>query len=392
MGLAEGIFRDLYSRCDLARLQRKPKVGRLEKSMRALTIFISAIIAGLLVSCSDEIKKTESVETLSIETWRLADGSEFPSGRLLSRAEDGVALSDGTLIVADQRYGLAKVDMFGNVEDFGEFRAVGYSHSPPEREGGPNGVHFTPDKSHILTADVFSGIIYKTSVDEGTTKAIYSHEFGVNTAIQDSTGAIWFTQSTQNLTEERLFEAAARPMPDGVLYRLPSAVDVLVEKKPEVVLQGLNFANGFYLDESKNRFYLSETLAHRVLAFDLDIAKGTITNQSTLAAIPSPDNMQLNHDGRLWVASPLSNRIYSIDVDTGDSFVVFDAQTEWGADAVAEVLSRPEGERGFVDFLVPELTGEMPGLLTGMIIPDSTGSFFVANLGGALINVPTEQE
>ena len=68
MGLAEGIFRDLYSRCDLARLQRKSKVGRLQKSMRALTIFISAIIAGLLVSCSDEIKKTESVETLSIET------------------------------------------------------------------------------------------------------------------------------------------------------------------------------------------------------------------------------------------------------------------------------------------------------------------------------------
>ena len=179
-------------------------------------------------------------------------------------------------------------------------------------------------------------------------------------------------------------------MPDGVLYRLPSADDVLGENKPEVVLEGLNFANGFYLDESKNRFYLSETLAHRVLAFDLDTAKGTITNQSTLAAIPSPDNMQLNHDGRLWVASPLSNRIYSVDVDTGDSFVVFDAQTEWGADAVAEVLSRPELERGVVDFLVPELTGEMPGLLTGMIIPDSHGSFFVANLGEALIKVTTE--
>ena len=39
--------------------------------------------------------------------WDLSDGNEFPENRPLSRAEDGVMLSDGTLIVADQRYGLA---------------------------------------------------------------------------------------------------------------------------------------------------------------------------------------------------------------------------------------------------------------------------------------------
>ena len=40
------------------------------------------------------------------------------------RAEDGVELPDGTLIVADQRYGLAKIDTAGNVEPFGNFEAV----------------------------------------------------------------------------------------------------------------------------------------------------------------------------------------------------------------------------------------------------------------------------
>jgi sugar lactone lactonase YvrE len=362
-----------------------------EVFMPSFSTLVSLTFAALLFSCSQEAQQVESAAAPPKDSWALADGSEFPAGRPLARAEDGVELPDGTLIVADQRYGLAKIDTNGNVEPFGNFDAVDYAHNPPEREGGPNGVHFSADKTDILTADVFSGQIYKTSVEKGTTEIIYSHDFGVNTAIEDSTGAVWFTQSTQNITEERLFEAIARPIPDGVLYRLPPVTGESMLVKPEAVLEGLNFANGFYLDESKNRVYLSETLGHRVLAFDLDIAEGTIANQSTLSAIPSPDNMQLNHDGRLWVASPLSNQIFSIDVETGESFVVFDAQTDSGAKAVLEGLRRSELGEGIVDLLVPETIGDMPGLLTGMIIGESPESFYVANLGEALIKVSVKQ-
>ena len=53
-----------------------------------------------------------------------------------------------------------------------------------------------------------------------------------------------------------------------------------------------------------------------VLSFDLDIAKGILSNKSVLAEIPSPDNMRLNHDYSLWVASPLSNRIFSVDTNS----------------------------------------------------------------------------
>ena len=362
-----------------------------EVVMSKFHTLVSVAFVFLLSSCSQETQQVEIATAPSKDSWALADGSEFPAGRPLSRAEDGVELPDGTLIVADQRYGLVKIDTAGNVEPFGKFEAIGYAHNPPEREGGPNGVHFTADKTGILTADVFSGQIYKTSVESGTTEVIYSHQFGVNTAIGDSTGAIWFTQSTQNRTEERLFEAIARPIPDGLVYRLPPVTDDATLVKPEAVLEGLNFANGFYLDETNNRFYLSETLGHRVLSFDLNIAEGTIANQRTLTIIPSPDNMQLNHDGRLWVASPLSNQIFSIDVETGESFVVFDAQTDSGASAVLEGLRRSQLGEGIVDLLVPETIGNMPGLLTGMIIGESPESFYVANLGDALIKVLVKQ-
>ena len=342
---------------------------------------ISSLLFG--ISCSSN-EDDSSKNKLS---WNLTDGVEFPKNRPLSRAEDGVILSDGTLIVADQRYGLAKINASGMVEPFGNFQSLGYQHNPPEVESGPNGVHLTPDKKYILTADVFSGKIYKSSIASDSTEIIYSHEFGVNTARQDSTGAVWFTQSTENKNEERLFGALSKTISDGILYRLPSPKDENSINTPEVILKGLNFANGFYIDENKKKLYLSEMMSNKVLSFDLDISSGTISNQTTLATIPTPDNMELNNDGHLWVASPLSNQIHAIDIETGESYVVFDAQTKIGLENMKEGVRRIDSGEGFADLLSPELTGDMPGLLTGMIIGERDQPFYVANLGASLIKV-----
>ena len=338
------------------------------------------------ISCSSDKESVSSEKS----TWSLSDGVEFPKDRPLARAEDGVMLSDGTLIVADQRYGLVKIDESGTVEPFGNFQSIGYKHNPPETESGPNGVHLSPDNLFIFTADVFSGHIYRTSIESNSTEIIYSHEYGVNTAIQDSTGALWFTQSTQNKNEERLFVAIAKPIPDGSLFRLPLSDTGDFAEKPELILDELDFANGFYVNETNKKFYLSETLANRVLSFDLDVSTGSLVNMTILADIPSPDNMQLNHDGFLWVASPLSNQIFSIDITNGDFFVVFDAQTKDGAAIVAEGISRVSRGDGMADLLGPEAIGEMPGLLTGMIIGNKDQPFYVANLGNALIEVSSQ--
>ena len=109
----------------------------------------------LTISCS-----TEKASHTSF--WTISDGLEYPENKPLSRAEDGVILSDGTLIVADQRYGLAKIDLSGKVTPFGNFDALDYEQNPPKVESGPNGVHLSPDKKYVLTADVFNGKIYKS--------------------------------------------------------------------------------------------------------------------------------------------------------------------------------------------------------------------------------------
>ena len=334
----------------------------------------------LTISCS-----TDKASHTSF--WTISDGLEYPENRPLSRAEDGVILTDGTLIVADQRYGLAKIDLSGKVTPFGNFDALDYEHNPPKVESGPNGVHLSPDKKYVLTADVFNGKIYKSSIETNSTEILYSHEYGVNTARQDTTGSVWFTQSTENQNEERVFEALDRAIPDGALYRLPSSDG---KKTPELIIDGLYFANGFYIDEKRNKFYLSEMMKNRVLEFDLDLSTGKLSNQTTLANIPTPDNMELNHDGKLWVASPLSNQILAIDLESGDTSTVFDAQTEVGRENLQIGLQLMDNGEGFADLLTEELFGEMPGLLTGMIIGNSSQPFYVANLGSALIKVSKE--
>ena len=334
----------------------------------------------LIVSCSveDNLPKKAS--------WNISDGAEYPEGGKLSRPEDGVMLLDGTLIVADQRYGLAKIDLFGKVSPFGNFEALDYEHNPPKVESAPNGVHLTPDKQYIITADVFNGKIYKTSIQNNSSEIIYAHKYGVNTAREDSTGSLWFTQSTENQNEERLFGALDKAIPDGALYRLPISEDGTLSM-PELILENLYFANGFYIDEERGKLYLSEMMKNRILVFDLDLSTGALSNQTTLVVMPTPDNMELNSQGQLWVASPLSNQIYSIDPENGKSYVVFDAQTQIGLENMEEGIRLMEIGNGFTQLLSPELTGEMPGLLTGLIIGDNSQSFYVANLGNALIKV-----
>ncbi|MCA1780582.1 MAG: nuclear transport factor 2 family protein [Xanthomonadaceae bacterium] len=134
----------------------------------------------------------------------------FPADGSLLRPEDGVMLADGTLLVADQVHGLAALDPDGTKRPFGDFASAGYIHAPPDRSAGPNGVAMAPDGIHVLVADIFTGAIYRVNTESEHVELAYQHEFGANAARSDSSGAIWFTQSTENSgpdSEARMFAA-----------------------------------------------------------------------------------------------------------------------------------------------------------------------------------------
>jgi sugar lactone lactonase YvrE len=316
----------------------------------------------------------------------------FPEDRTLQRPEDGVILADGTLIVGDQRHGLVLISKDGSIRPFGDFASAGYRYEPPEYNAGPNGVSLEPNGTHILVADVFTGAIYRVDTETEEAEKIYQHEYGVNTARRDSSGAIWFTQSTENIganTETRLFEAVDVPMADGAVFRIAPHPKGTLQPKPELKLTGLNFANGFALDEANQMLYLSETMSDRVLGYKLDIDAGTITDKRIVAYVTTPDNMELHASGELWVASPISSQIVAVDLESGETRSVFSPENEHREDIVAEWQRRGEAGEARLDLLGPNLVGSLPGLATGMIIDEGNPSFYVTGLGDAMVHVNT---
>ncbi|MEM9170175.1 MAG: SMP-30/gluconolactonase/LRE family protein [Pseudomonadota bacterium] len=366
-------------------------------------IALAVLIAGA-AACGGETPTPPNAEETTQESGAPAESAEpspaadagapslpqgmavFPADRSLHRPEDGVLLADGTLVVSDQRTGLAAIAPDGAVRPFGDFAGAGYVYAPPARPAGPNSVTVEPGGAHILVADLFSGAIYRVDVASEATEKIYQHAYGVNAARRDGTGALWFTQSTENAgdnSEARLFQAADRPMGDGALFRLaPDASDA------ERVLSGLDFANGFVVDEARGALYLAETAGDRLLGFTLDVATGALSDRRVVASLPTPDNVELGPGGRLWVASPISSTVVAIDPDDGSATPIFAPPNPNRDRIVAEWTRRGDAGETRLDLIGPDLLGAAPGVVTGVIPPASDGgAYYVTTLGDALVAV-----
>lgn len=353
---------------------------------------LTAAMLGLaLAACTPATPASpEPAEAPTPRTWTFADGEVFPAGRTLTRPESGVVLAGGTLVVVDQVNGLTAIAPDGAIRPFGNFAAAGYTHTPPENAAGPNGVAFEPDGRHLLTADVFTGSLWRTDTQTETTTRLYQHPYGINYAHRDSTGAVWFTQSTENAPPEsdaRLFGALDGPLADGALFRIAPSADGEPLPAPERVLDGLLFANGFTLDEARGKLFLAETVAGHITSYTVDLATGALTDPSLLTTITSPDNVEQAEDGSLWVASPMANQVLVIDPDTGESRVAFSAQTEAAAAQLAEFERRAAAGEPRLEVLTPDVWAPMPGLVTGVIHTPGGGPVYVSGLGDALLKI-----
>ena len=216
------------------------------------SMVLCAMCITLAAGCSGGTTDPGAGEKPVLPQWTFDISMTFPGDGSLSRPEDGVALADGRLIVADQVHGLRRLEPDGTSAPFGEMVAAGYVHSPPEHSGGANGVSLEPGGSHLLVADVFHGGIYRVNVTTGAAERVYQHRYGVNTAIRDSRGAIWFTQSAHNTPDDgeaRMWATVDIPRPEGALLRL-GMKDGRLATEAEIVVDSLYFANGVAIDET----------------------------------------------------------------------------------------------------------------------------------------------
>jgi sugar lactone lactonase YvrE len=365
---------------------------------RALRLIVTILLissCAALAGC-----KEKSVETVAADSsadavaqlprWTFDASMVFPADGSLARVEDGVALPDGRLIVTDQPHGLRRIESDGTSAPFGEMAAAGYVHEPPAKAGGANGVSLEPDGANLLVADVFRGGIYRVDVATGATSRIHQHRYGVNTAVRDSTGAVWFTQSAHNTAEEgeaRMWAAVGTAAAEGALLRLGMKDGQLAEEA-DVLIDSLQFANGLAIDEQRGFLYFSEIVGGRVYRYRVDVASGQLTDGSVLADDLWIDNLELDGRGNLWMAAPLANELVVIDPATGARHSAFRAQTPAQSERSAEIARRARSAEPYLELFTPELWSPLPGLLTGVIISPDDGPVYLTGLGNALVKLP----
>ena len=129
-----------------------------------------------------------------------------------------------------------------------------------------------------------------------------------------------------------------------------------------------------------------------MLFFAVDPQTGVLSDRRELAEATTPDNLELDDAGNLWVASPFANAIYKIDPDSGRVRTVFQPTPVESAKIVAETMWRQNVGEPILPLLTPALWGPMPGLVTGVILSPENGPVYISGLGNALVRLDRREE
>lgn len=351
---------------------------------------IPCILACLLVlsiSCATEIRSGSLCQSPAFPQWSFDLSRLIPRDRGLARPEDGKALPDGRLVVADERQGLRLIKKDGSHRAFGRFAEVGYTHTPPNPAGGIQAVFLEHDARHLLVGDIYTGKIYRVNTKTEETRLIYDHPFGVNSVYRDRKGTIWFTQSTRNTEDrgkEEVWAAVNNPVPTGAVFKLPGFEDKLAEKAEEVV-SDLYFANGITFDRTETFMYVSESMMDRVLRFHVDIENALISERETYQSVFVPDNLAVDPDNNLWITSFAGNAIMVVDPKCRTLHTIFHATSSAHTAFVDEWVKRSHLGQSLGDLIKPGVWEPLPNFVTGLFFSENFDAVYITGLGDAIL-------
>jgi len=344
-----------------------------------LVLFAFTFICCNSPKSNNKISPAET-EIEQLPYFRYQKENLFPGDGSLLRAEDGVALEDGRIIVVDQAKGLRLIEKDGSHRPFGNFADAGFVHLPPEQIASPNGMVLEHDGAHILMSDVADGKIYRINISTEKVEMIYDHPYGVNTIYRDKTGALWFSQSAESINLREMFQAVNLPVPSGAVFRMKD-----LKSAPVKIMDSLYFANGITMDKDEKHLFVSETMMDRVHKLEVDTKTGEANYIGVAVNVGAPDNILIDQEGRLIVASPLYNQVIAVDFKNHSQHILFDGSTKDNLKQTNEWNRRSHLGMERLELLSPNLFSPLPGLLTGMFYSNEGQTLYITNLGNDLL-------
>ncbi len=222
-------------------------------------------------------------------------------GNGLLRPEGVMATDEGNIYAADARGCCARIDGNGSTSFFGTLG------------GTPNGICIDK-KGNCIVANIGNGEVQLLSGDGShlvlMTEAQGKRMYTPNFPCLDFQGRLWVSNSTDDPGIDSSLRA---PVPDGCLVLIAD------NREPQIVANGICFANGLAVDPAEKVVYVAETMLRRILRFpineDSSLGAREVYGPEILGPSGFPDGIAFDEAGNLWIAFPAANAIGYIDPD-----------------------------------------------------------------------------
>jgi sugar lactone lactonase YvrE len=167
--------------------------------------------------------------------------------------------------------------------------------------GTPSGLGWTPD-GKLLVVSMEDRELLEVSAGKAIVRADLSAlaSFHCNDMVVDDEGRAYIGTFGFD------FAALSPFQPGQILLVMPDG-------QSRVAADSLSFPNGLAITPDKKTLLVGETLGERITSFDI-LADGSLERRQIWAEMRggTPDGISLDAEGALWVASPVSGRVFRV--------------------------------------------------------------------------------